>query len=411
MTKSTPYTSPEGLKALYIILFVTALLLFSNIRFTFIVPYLQSSPEFKFDNAAIGNLAFYWMLSLFLGLVSGAYILGKYGESKGVPSLWNIVVPGIILCLFIYCLSVDENYIAYPTGMIAIRFINAFFQPVTLLVPAIFLMNTYPKSSVKISSYFILATLCSLQLSYFTVTYCAKYNLKLWSNIFLATSILAAAVCLFYHKEIKNNLNELTLRITTKTMTLQAKLLALLIGCIFNSSLRYHYFFVDTYLIDVIILEHDSAISSTLSYVFFYVFLNIFLVIAGQVIKHEQQLKFLTMSLFGILLVGIFSVILPIYSFVGYVIYQITFAFFTAGFLASSLSVIFLLFRNNQVIFNGTFWFTVGYSISNLASDWLTEQYGFFTHFNFLPMLPLICGGFCCLAVLETCKKLSDNYS
>jgi MFS family permease len=391
-------------RVFYIILVVMTLLLFTNIRFPFIAPYLAIPPEIKLNNTIIDRPAFYWMLALFSGLVSGVYILGKYAELKGILSLWKIVIPGItLLCLFMYYLGVNEYHIAYPTTMIAIRFINTFFQAATLLVSMIFLMKiSHTRLHVKISSYFMLATLCSIELSYCTVTCYAPNNLKLWSGIFLAASILGGLICLFYNKEIAKKAMEVTPRIATKITTLGAKSLALLIGWVANSGLRYHYFFVETYVTDVLILKYVPAINTVLSSLFFYVFLNIFLIIAGKIIKHEQQLKFLTMSMIGILLVGIFPAVFPINSFFCYSIFQIIFAFFMAGFLAPSFSVIFSLFKHNQTIFNGTLWFTLGYALSNLASDWLTEQYGFFTHFNFLSMLPLVCGGSCCLAVLGT---------
>ncbi len=411
MTRLKSPSSLGNTKIFYIILVVMALLLFTNIRFPFVASYLEIPPEIKLNSTIIDRPAFYWMLALFSGLVSGAYILGKYAELKGILSLWKIVIPGItLLCLFMYYLGLNEYRIAYPTTMMAIRFINAFFRPATLIVSMIFLMKISPiKLHVKISSYFMLASLCSIEISYFTVMHYTANNLKLWSSIFLAASILAGFIYLFFNKEIAKKAIEITPKIATKITTLVAKSLALLIGWIANSGLRYHYFFMDTYVTDVLILKCVPAINAVLSSLFFYISLNIFLIVAALIIKHEQQLKFLTTSMIGILLVGIFPAIFPINSFISYVIFQIIFAFFMAGFLAPSFSVIFSLFKHNQTTFNGTLWFTLGFALSNLSSDWLTEQYGFFTHFNFLSMLPLICGGSCCLAVLgRGCSACSD---
>jgi len=341
------------------------------------------------------------MLALFLGFISGAYILGKYGENKGILCLCKVIVLGTVLpCLLLYVLGSQENYIINNNAaLLSIRFINAFFHPAAFVVAAVFLMKIYNNTiSLKISAYIVFTTITGMQTSYFVVTYLAKNNLSLWCQLFLASSLLAGAICMLCGKTVEEQTKKITTPKTQNKTDPLAIVLAVLIGCIFNAGLRYHYFFVDTYITDILIAENDPS----LGYVFFYIALSIFLLIAGHLLKQHHQLKILTVSLIGILLVGIAPVILPIHSLVNYIVYQITFAFFLAGFLAPSLSVIFSLFKDNQTIFHTTMWFTVGYALGNIISDWFTEQYGFFTHFHFLPMIPLIFGGFCCLAILTS---------
>lgn len=397
----TKFFSDDSKKLFFTILLITTLRFFSNIRFSFIVPYLEVSPGIKLCSDAIDDVALYWMLALFFGLIGGAYTLGKYGENNGILLLCKIIIIGTVLpCLLLYFLGSQSNHIINNNAAIlGIRFINAFFHPAAFVVSAIFLMKVNNDAiSVKISAYTILAAITGMQLSYFVVTYFAKNNLNLWCQLFLASSILAASICILCKKTVEEQIKKITTPESHITANPLAIALAILIGCIFNAGLRYHYFFVDTYVSDILIAEHDPA----LGYLFFYIALSIFLLFAGHLLKQHNQIKILTFSLIGILLVGISPIILPIHSLVNYIAYQIIFAFFVAGFLAPSLSVIFTLFKNNQTIFHSTMWFTVGYALSNSISDWLTSQYGFFTHFNFLPMIPLIFGGFCCLTVLTS---------
>jgi hypothetical protein len=399
--------SNDQRKLLYIILSVTMLRFFSNIRFSFIVPYLEISPGIKLCKDHVDNIAFYWMLALFIGLNSGAFILGKFGEKKGILKLCKIIVLGTILpCLFLYCLGSNENHIINNSiALIGTRFINAFFHPVAFVVSSFFLMKICDDNHhTKISAYITIAAISGMQLSYFTVMYLAANNLQMWCNIFLGTSIFAGVLCIRYSKSFEQQTNKMKNLEIFKAKP-SAMLLAISIGCVFNAGIRYHYFFVDTYLADILITQHDPA----LSYVFFYIALSVFLIIFGNIIKNEQQFKILTKALIGILSIGIAPVILPIHSLLNYLCYQVIFAFFLAGFLAPSLSVVFSLFKYNKTILHGTVWFTFGYSLSNIASDWLTEQYGFFTHFNFLPMIPLILGGFTCLSILTGAMNRLPN--
>ncbi|MEI6882203.1 MAG: hypothetical protein WCK82_12845 [Bacteroidota bacterium] len=351
----------------------------------------------------IRNISIYWSFSLFSGLIGGAYILGKYGELNGILSLWKVVILGTIFpCLIMCYLSLNVALITYSSTVLFLRFMNAFFHPATLFISIIFLMKMYhPQLHVKISAYFIFATLLSMQCSYCAITYYSANNLKLWCCLFLAISVLAGFTWTFFFKEIKIEAQEIMLK-TTLTATIPgAKSLAFFIGYVFNAGIRYHYFFADAYINDVLILKYHPFTVQPLRSIFFYIFLNMFLIIASYLIKPAQQLRFLTLSLMGILLIGIMPIALPICSLITYEIYQGVFAFFLAGFLAPSLSIIFLLFNDSKQIFNRIFWFTLGYGLSNLAGDWLTIKYGFFHRSNLLPMMPFICGGAFCLVVLR----------
>ncbi len=302
------------------------------------------------------------------GFISGAYILGKYGEKKGILLLCKIVALGTVLpCLLMCFLGSQENHIINNNAaLLIIRFLNAFFHPAAFIVAAIFLMKIYNDTiSLKISAYITFAAIFGMQISYFVVIYFAKNNLNLWCQLFLASSLLAGALCMLYGKTIEEQAQKITTPKSQIKPEPLAILLATLIGCIFNAGIRYHYFFVDTYVSNILIAEYDPA----LGYIFFYIGLSIFLLIAGHLLKQHHQLKNLTASLIGILLVGIAPVVLPIDSLVNYAVYQVIFAFFLAGFLAPSISVIFSLFKDSQTIFHSTMWFTVGYASSNIISD------------------------------------------
>ena len=324
--------------------------------------------------------------------------------------LYLIIASGtIISCLLFYLFNLEENYIVSKPLLLFIRFINVFFHPIAFITPALILMKSHNTQIIKISAYFIFTAILGMQTSYFAALYVAQNSLQKLCKIFLFASIFMTIVLIlsapflktFQKKPIASNYF-----IETKP---QKIVLALLIGCVFNTGLRYHYFFIDRHVTEVLVIKGDS----TFGYIFFYFTLGISLLFAAYFFKQKNQQKFLSNALAGILLLSIISIILPIYSLINYAIYQIIFAFFLSTFLVPSLSLIFLMFKNSQLIFHGTMWFSTGYALGNLASDWLTEKYGFYTQYNYLPMLPLVFGSSGCLLMLSYLRDrlnvLSDS--
>ena len=362
------------------------------------MPYLEVTSIFRKD--ADYQLAFYWMIALFTGLTSGAYLLSKYFEEKGycLFRIYLVIASGTILsCSLLYLFNLQGTYITNQTLLPVIRFINAFFHPIAFITPALILMKIYKSmSSIRISSLFILAAISGMQMSYFATFYITQNNLQLFCKLFLSVSILIAIILALSARLLTKAQKNLLISsnfIKTKPLTI---ILAILVGCVFNTGIRYHYFFIDRYVTDVLVMQHDPIFG----YVFFYIALSIFLPLAAHFFKQGNQQKFLTHSLMGLLVLSIASVFLPIHSLINYAIYQIVFALFLAIFLALSLPLIFLMFKNNRLVFNGTLWFSTGYALGNLISDWLTAKYGFFTQSNYLPMLPFVLGGLGCLVIL-----------
>ena len=135
--------------------------------------------------------------------------------------------------------------------------------------------------------------------------------------------------------------------------------------------------------------------------VFFYLFLGLSLFVYANLFKQQNQREILSSSLIGILLIAIAPAFFPINSFFSYALFQIIFAIFVAGFLATSIAVIYSLFEYNcNAVFHATMWFSTGYAVGNFMSDWIAEKYGFFICINSLSMLPLMLSGFGCLTVL-----------
>ena len=379
---------------------MTLLCFFCNIRFSFITPYLEVSTNITFRKNEIHQLAFYWMIVLCTGLISGAYVLGKYFEEKSncLFRLYLIISVGTVLsCLLLYFFNLQGNYITNYTLLLVTRFINVFFHPIAFITPALILMKIYKgMQNIKISAYFILAAISGMQMSYFATLYVAQNNLQLLCKLFLFASILIVFIAVVSAPLLKILQNNLAISSNFRKANPMSIVLSLLIGCVFNTGMRYHYFFIDRYVTDVLVIKHAPAFG----YIFFYITLSISLLVAASFLKQENQQKLLTRSLISLLILSMTSIILPIHSWINYAIYQIIFAFFLAIFLVPSLSIIFLMFKNNKLIFHGTMWFSTGYALGNLASDWLTEKYGFFTQSNCLPMLPLVFGSLGCLAVL-----------
>lgn len=93
-----------------------------------------------------------------------------------------------------------------------------------------------------------------------------------------------------------------------------------------------------------------------------------------------------------------------------YIIYQIVFAFFFAGFLAPSLALVFLLFQNNQPFFNGIVWYYLGSSFSYVVGYFLSKQIGIFRHY-FLLVSPLVFMGTLCMIAIASAKLSILHFS
>lgn len=380
-------------KYLFIALLLIVLRFFCNIRFSFVVPYLSTLDDMQ----TLDKIANYWMFALLAGLICGAYIIGKIAEKRGVFLLANIVSVGVVLsCLLMYFLGAKDKYISNFSLLLIIRFLNAFFQPAALIVPTIVFMKAFEnKQNIKICAYFIVAALLGMQISYYTATYICEGHLLLWCKIFLIISFAILIFHLISNSSLKK-VNKIFFSKGIKRKDHIAIIFAFLIGSVFITSIRYHYFFVDTYLTDFLVTVDNPS----LGYVFFYGALNLSLLIAANTFKQENIFKLLSWSLIGILLIAITPVILTLDSLYTNITFQVIFAIFVAVFLSSSLAAIYTLFQDNSPIFNCVMWFASGYAIGNFASDWLVELYGFFSHTNFLPMIPLIISGFGTLAIL-----------
>lgn len=337
------------------------------------------------------------MIALFMGLVSGALVLGYWGEKKGLLPICKVVVFGTILpCVLMFILSLqDDHLISSTKQLFCIRYINAFFHPAAYVVTSIVLMRMYEKKiHLKISAYITLAAISGMQVAYSIANF-QENNLFLFCLFLLGTSVLAAFLCITCVNGIDPKM--LGVPPAQSKAKLSDIFLALCIGSVFNTSIRYHYFFVDKHVMNTLLTQHNHSFG----YVFFYLFLGIFLFIYANLFKQKNQLEILSSSLIGILLVGIAPAFISISSLFYYTLYQVILAIFVAGFLATSIAVVYSLFeQHSNTVFHAIMWFSTGYAIGNFMSDWIAEKYGFFICINSLSMLPLMLSGFGCLTVL-----------
>ncbi len=342
-----------------------------------------------------------WAVVTFFSRVTGAYTLGKYAEAKGFFAAQKVLVLGYICTTFLFflcCLYANYTY-QIRWVVLLVTYFNAFLFPATLVLPAMYLMKIYnAESHAKISMLMILASVLGYTLS---STLSIKFNPHVMSGIICGGSFL----CGFLYYMGKNSilgLEESHVKEPQKYSPIssgyRARILALLVGGVCGAGMTHNYFFIEPYLLNVTVVNLNR---SKWGYISFYIALVVFLILARKVCAYVNSTKLLFRSLIGTLLVAAALNVIDVSSAHAYIIYQVTFAFFFAGFLAPSLAIVFSLFQNDRPFFNGVFWYYSGLSFSYLVGYFLSKELGIFTHY-FLLVSPLVLMGVPCMAALRS---------
>lgn len=341
-----------------------------------------------------------WAVVTFFSRIIGGYTLGKYAEGQGFLATQKLLILGYIVTtslFFLCCLYASDLYQIKPLVLL-VAYLNAFLFPATLVLPAMHLMKIYSDAShVKISTLAIAASGLGYILSYAISTEC---NLKTMSSVICGSSFLCGLV-FYIGKKSMFSLEVPSAPAIRKHSNLSpnyvAKFLTMLVGGVCGSGLTHNYFFTEPYVLNVAIADASSLKQG---YIFFCIALGVFLILASKICDYVNWSKLMFRSLIGTLLV-VFS--LGIYDISKdhlYVIYQVLFAFFFAGFLAPSLALVFSLFKNTQPFFNGLIWYYSGLSLSYLAGYFLSkDSLGVFQQY-FLFVSPLVFNTVLCLAVM-----------
>jgi hypothetical protein len=342
-----------------------------------------------------------WAVVTFISRIIGAYTLGKYAEAKGFLIVQRILILGYLLTTFLLfiCCSCASNFSQIRPLLLVIAFFNACLFPATLVLPAMYLMKIYDLSShVKISMLAISSSVIGYVLSCVISARCSTQAM----SAFLFGGSLLCGVIYYLGKDAISNLGKSPALQIKKHLqilpTYVAKILAALVGVVCGAGLSHNYFFIEPYALNISIVNADHF---KLVYTFFYSALGAFLIFATKICKYVNYKKLMFWSLICILLLEFGLKMLNVPSTYAYLVYQVLFAFFFAGFLAPSLSLIFSLFQTHS-FFNGTVWYYFGFSTSYLAGYFLSKQLGIFPQY-FLLASPLIFNGILCvLAMIVT---------
>ncbi len=373
---------------------------FCSIRLGWLNQLLGSISGEKFSLSYGTIFVHAWAVVTFFSRITGAYTLGKCAEARGFLATQKILILGYIITnfLFLLCFSYATVFYQIRSVILLIIYLNAFLLPATLILPAIHLMKIYNTSShVKISMLIILASLLGYVLSCAVST---EFSPQVMSSIICGASFLCGFIYYVNRKcicslEVSKVIEEKKYHQVLPDY--RAKILALLVGGVCGAGMTHNYFFIEPYLLDVIIVNLTSP---KINYViYFHVELAAFLVLSSKICDHVNFLKLMFISLVGVLLVAFSLNMLGVSNTQEYIIYQVLFAFFFAGFLAPSFLLIFSLFQNNQPYFNGIFWYYLGISFSYLAGYFLSKELGHFHHY-FLLKSPLVFIGIACLITM-----------
>ena len=345
---------------------------------------------------------FTWVVLTFFSKIIGAYTLGKYSESKGFLKTQKIIVTGYVLTtglLFLCCLYTTDFY-AIKQTMVLIAAFNILLFPATFMFPIMYLMkNNDVSNHVKVSAFVIFSALFGHELSYVVLNYVVRHDMTLMSGIFLGCSFLCGLVYTISKASVLDLEKSIAQRKKDQAPILPsylAKTLAVLIGGVCGAGVTHHYFFIEPYILNVLIIK-DSIHEQT--HMFFYVTVAIFSALVIKISDYVNRSKLIIMSLIGMLILTLSINIYELSSIYGYVLYQSLLALFFVGFLAPSLVLIFSLFKNAKPFLNGTVWFYVGVSFSFLSAYILSTKFGPFNHY-FLSISPLLLNAALCLIAM-----------
>lgn len=263
---------------------------FCSFKLVWLNPLLPAISREKFTLSHGTVFMCAWALTTFFSRITGSYVLGKYAEAKGFLATQKIIILGYILTTFLFFLCCSyANFHQIRPIMLVITYFNVFLFPATVILPAMYLMKMYDASShVKISMLMLLASVLGYVLS---SVLSAKYSLQIMSVATCISSILCGFI--YYAEKISiPNLEISKRKENVDTLPLlpnyQTKILTLLVGGVCGAGMTHNYFFIEPYLINVMVVNLST---SQLRYISFYIALGVFLVLASKISDYINLLK------------------------------------------------------------------------------------------------------------------------
>ncbi len=329
--------------------------------------------------ALVNTFMFGWLTCSFIGRVLGAYIIGKYANKASFFSVIRLITIGHILVTFLVvtaCITGEDFYRTYQ-GFYLVRFLYSALMPVTIVLPAIYLLSRYPEPQhIQISASIALATFLGKFLAYILVSYLPDPHMRIWYWLPVLASFLSLGIYVYVHKHTPIVVKKTQTIIKYPLSLIHKKVLAFVIGAACNVGISYYYSFLTPYLANIVIVKDYGLIWDQPP---FYTALGLFLVPAAKVCQKFGSLKIMSISLISLLILGICIPYMNISDTV-HIVSQIFFAFFLAGLVAPSLAIVYQLFKNTHNIFNAIFWFSLGSSVSMLFLS-VGSRIGFILHF------------------------------
>ncbi len=319
----------------------------------------------------------YWFVFSFIGRIFGAYFFGKYADKTNFFKVMRLVaICHILLSLLIasVCITGDSSYHNYNAFYLA-SFLYSVLIPVTLILPAIYLLGRSPESQhILISTSIIFATFLGKIFAYIYVHSIPEQHLQVWYLLPVLSTFISLGIYNHVEKRTFVPVNKIK---TTKYLSapIHKKLLALVIGAAGNAGITYYYSFLNPYLSDIVIVQNYGLIRGQLP---FYAIFGLFLLPAAKICQNFGILKTLSISLTAIFILGISIPFMATSDFV-YTLCQILFACFLANLAAPSLAILHQLFKNTKNQFDTVFWFSLGTSISMLCLG-VGSRIGFSLH-------------------------------
>ncbi len=384
---------------------------FCTLRQSLFMPMLNVIPEEMLFLSNPSVFISIWIVVIFFSRVAGAYSLGKYAESEGFLKTQKILILGYILTssLLFLCCSYIGDFYKIKQVVLLISMVNGFLLPASLMLPAMYLTRIYDASlHVKIGALMMICSVFGYGLSYFIFNFVVGCNIKTMGGIFLGASLLGWVAYNLYKKFIVNlvtidaaKADSIPIKKGSQILPgYLAKSLAILIGSIYGAGMYFNYSFGEPYMLDVLMLKkHDLS----LIYLLFFIETILSLAIVSKISDYVDRATLMVLSLVGMLLVMLAISVFHVSSVGIYIVCQGLFAFFFASFIAPSLGVIFSLFKNTQLIFNGVFWFPLGASFSLLVGHFFSRHLGPF-HSCFSVVSPIVFNALFCLGIVVIIK-------
>ena len=327
----------------------------------------------------INTFMFGWLAFSFIGRVCGAYFIGKYANKTSFFNLIRLITIGHIFVAFLVvtvCITGEDFYSAYQSFYLA-RFLYSALMPVTIVLPAIYLLSKYPESQhIQISTYVALATFLGKFFAHILVSYVPAPHRQIWYWLPVLVNFASLGIYIYIHKHTPIIIKKTESIVKYPSTMIHKKVLAFVIGAACNAGITYYYSFLTPYLENIVIIQNYGLIKGQPP---FYTAFGLFLLPAARVCQKFGALKTMSVSLACIFILGI-SIPYMDFSDTFHIASQIAFAFFLAGLVAPSLAIVYQLLKDAHNLFDSIFWVSFGSSLSMLCLS-IGSRVGFVFHY------------------------------